>query len=411
MIDDYLEINIAGLSINRDESVELIKQWESAKAAVDAYLAENGAESVKSDKHLRPDINALEFGPTDKPYPLDNHNPYHLQWAYEQADGVVKDACEFFDREQSTVLENLITYGVHEPERPPEDQGYRDKERLREVWRNNGGNIQKTAEHFDVSDHTIRNYINRFGLQDETPAYQDPEILEEAFERNDGKIRPTADEFDVARATVRKYLREFGLVSEEPGVNNGEGSTVCGICGRDDFDSSRAKNIHVARSHPDEQEEHKPEPVNPPDNGDDELFGEDGVEINRDEIQSIDIRDYGLPYTKGNLAETLSECSSFEDIGDKFDIPTGDAQKLCSRIGIDDIYAAGRNVGLDELRQRIDIADDKFEPREEESDCGHLEEYKENGECIRCDLERHASQDQNIKNELTKDSVAGGVGR
>lgn len=173
-------------------------------------------------------------------------------------------------------------------------------------------------------------------------------------------------------------LGEDGLVriDGEPqvrGAHGHEDPKWCGICGYGPA-TEKGVRVHDGRSHPDadpvirdsepgEDDLVSPDgdgdpsgPVEPPDDDD---FVEDEYGINESEIQPVDTSDFGHLYTTGNMAAIISRCDGFYEIGDELGVSRSEAHRICSRIGVDDRIASGRDIEESEVRQRLKIATEK----------------------------------------------------
>lgn len=310
-------------------------------------------------------------------YPLDHENPFHLQWAYEAADGVIGQTADYFDVSKTTVRQNLTAAGIHDPEAVNGPSGYRDRETLLETFEETGRDISATAEGFDVAEKTIRNWLHRHDIETE-PGYQDPEELEAVYERNDRVVEDTAAAFEASPTTIRRWLRRFDLldgdVSEEPEAETGDeeeppasesddGQDIA--CDDPDcertFDSERGKNIHYARTHESSDEDDSPGPVDPPE--EDELDAEPAeanqFDFDESDIGPVDTSDFGHAYTTGTIAAVIARNDSFYDIGDELKVSRSDAHRLCERIGIADRIASGQAVEEAEARERLEVAEEK----------------------------------------------------
>lgn len=220
----------------------------------------NVYDSIES-KHVQP---AQASGTTEQvedvslEFKLDHENPYHLQWAYEQTGGIIGETADYFDVTKTTLRDHLTGAGIHDPEAVNGPSGYRHEDTLRETFEENYRDLDATADEFGVSTKTIRNWLNRFDIDIEPP-WQDKERFEHVWYDNDEVVEWTADAFDASPSTIRRWGRRFGFI--DPKVPNGveereeaAESFVCEECGRDDFDSERAKNIHKTRTHGKEEE-------------------------------------------------------------------------------------------------------------------------------------------------------------
>lgn len=143
----------------------------------------------------------------NKPY----HDAEQMENLYVEQEMSAEEIARMWGCSDMTVQRWVMRHGLSRPRVDPnEDAQWRDKEKLRELYFEEGLTHKEIGERLGCKQSTVTKWINEFDLQKERPTpWKDEETLKELYHEEGLTTEEIAEELDCSHSTISRWLDKF----------------------------------------------------------------------------------------------------------------------------------------------------------------------------------------------------------